>query len=302
MGNLLYKLNIFLCEFPEIRTVIKMKFVLIFTLTTLVFLETCNRVCSYAAFGNKTIRGVNLGGWLVLEKWIRPSVFANLPSSVVDEYTFCQNLGKTEAEKRLRANWESWVTEQDIINYKNMGINHVRIPLGYWAFDIKAGEPWVSGSWEYAKKAVAWCKKQGIKVMLTLHGAPGSQNGQDHSGQKGDIKFFNNDENLQRATAVVKQMAQWANLAEWRETVTIIQVLNEPNLWGNDYNFRLGKLKEYYKMAYVAVREVNSGAVVAFHDAFIDPKNWYYLGEDDYYDKNVMLDTHLYQGLLNSLK
>lgn len=104
MENLLYKLNIFVCEFPEIRIVIKMKFVLIFTFTTLVFLETCNRVCSYAAFGNKTIRGVNLGGWLVLEKWIRPSVFANLPSTVVDEYTFCQNLGKTEAEKRIRAN------------------------------------------------------------------------------------------------------------------------------------------------------------------------------------------------------
>lgn len=251
-------------------------------------------ISSYRPFADGPIRGVNLGGWLILEHWMRPSVFSGLPEDVNDEYKFCQHLDKSEAERRLLDHWDSWVTEQDIINYKNAGINHVRIPLGYWAFDIKPGEPWISGSWEYAKRAVGWCKKHDIKVMLTLHGAPGSQNGNDHSGQSGPINFFYDDEHLNRATAVVRQMTRWANTPEWNETVTIIELLNEPILWGDDYNYRLDRLKQYYRMAYDAVRQEGSSAVVAVHDAFIDLNNWYYLRDDSHYWW-VMLDTHLYQ-------
>lgn len=79
-------------------------------------------------YGETPVRGVNLGGWLVLEKWMTPAVFAGTNAN--DEYQFCQQLGYAEAEKRLRAHWDTWVTEADIIQMKNSGINHVRIPLG----------------------------------------------------------------------------------------------------------------------------------------------------------------------------
>ena len=39
----------------------------------------------------KKIRGVNLGGWLVLEKWMTPSVFEGL--AAVDETTYCVERG-----------------------------------------------------------------------------------------------------------------------------------------------------------------------------------------------------------------
>jgi len=35
-------------------------------------------------FGNDKVRGVNLGGWLVLEPWITPSIFEATPGNVVD--------------------------------------------------------------------------------------------------------------------------------------------------------------------------------------------------------------------------
>lgn len=75
--------------------------------------------------------------------------------------------------------------------------------------------------------------------------------------------------------------------------MSIIQLLNEPVLW-DDYNYRLDRLKQYYRMSYDAVREVNDIAVVAVHDAFIDLTNWYYFRDDSHYYW-VMLDTHLYQ-------
>jgi len=244
-------------------------------------------------YGEQPVRGVNLGGWLILEKWMTPNVFSGLPGDVNDEYALTRHLGYADAERRLRSHWDTWVTEADIIKFKNAGLNHVRIPVGYWAFDIKSGEPWVSGSWDYAVKAAGWCRTHGLQVMMDLHGAPGSQNGNDHSGQSGSIGFYYNDENLQRATNVVRQIARWANASEWRNTVSIIQTLNEPILW-EDYNYRLDRLKQYYRMSYDAVREVNDLAVVAVHDAFIDLNNWYYFRDDPHYWW-VMLDTHLYQ-------
>jgi len=36
------------------------------------------------AFGKDKVRGVNLGGWLVLEPWITPSIFEATPGNVVD--------------------------------------------------------------------------------------------------------------------------------------------------------------------------------------------------------------------------
>jgi len=35
-------------------------------------------------FGQEKIRGVNLGGWFVLEPWITPSIFEATPESVLD--------------------------------------------------------------------------------------------------------------------------------------------------------------------------------------------------------------------------
>lgn len=43
-------------------------------------------------------RGVNIGGWLVLESWIRPSLFNNysVPGGV-GEWQFCEQLGQEQA-------------------------------------------------------------------------------------------------------------------------------------------------------------------------------------------------------------
>ena len=35
-------------------------------------------------FGKEKIRGVNLGGWFVLEPWITPSIFEATPENVLD--------------------------------------------------------------------------------------------------------------------------------------------------------------------------------------------------------------------------
>ena len=49
-------------------------------------------------------------------------------------------------------------------------LNHVRIPVGYWAFDVSDGEPYVQGQLPYLDKAVNWAQAHGLKVIVDLHG------------------------------------------------------------------------------------------------------------------------------------
>ena len=45
----------------------------------------------------KKLRGVNLGGWLVLEKWMTPSLFAGLQAE--DETAWCLEMAERAAKK-----------------------------------------------------------------------------------------------------------------------------------------------------------------------------------------------------------
>ena len=56
-------------------------------------------------------------------------------------------------------------------------LTHVRIPIGYWAFEVGPGEPYISGQLPYLQNAIGWAAIHNLKVIVDLHGAPGSQNG-----------------------------------------------------------------------------------------------------------------------------
>ena len=55
-------------------------------------------------FGYEKVRGVNIGGWLVLEPWITPSIFQKVDQSlgIVDELTLTEKLGSEAALNILR--------------------------------------------------------------------------------------------------------------------------------------------------------------------------------------------------------
>ena len=112
--------------------------------------DSSNHVCEPPAEGvelNKFhYRGAALGGWLVLEPWITPSLFYQFlgasqkwgdaaPDHVgLDTLSFCSSIGPVEANKQLRRHWKTWVTEQQIIDLKALGADTVRIPVGDWMY------------------------------------------------------------------------------------------------------------------------------------------------------------------------
>ncbi|GAA5995847.1 hypothetical protein JCM5350_008203 [Sporobolomyces pararoseus] len=223
-------------------------------------------------FNGKTkIRGVNLGGWLVTEPWITPSLYsATNNNSIVDEWTFCEGLGKKEALKRLTKHWQTWYTEADIAEIASYGLNHIRIPIGYWAFETKPGEPYVSGQLPYLYKAIRWAQKHKLKVMVDIHGAPGSQNGFDNSGRRGAVTWQTNKQNVDRTLNVVSILAKEFAKPKYANTVTILQALNEPA--GFISQQVIDVYRQFSYDSYGRVRYPNgnhpSDVYLSLHDAF----------------------------------
>ncbi len=89
---------------------------------------------------------------------------------MVDEYTYTQTLGKAEASSRLNTHWNTWITQDDFNQIAAAGLNHVRIPIGYWAINPLPGDPYVQGQLPVLDQAIQWARSAGLKVMIDLHG------------------------------------------------------------------------------------------------------------------------------------
>ncbi|RHY24840.1 hypothetical protein DYB32_008660 [Aphanomyces invadans] len=141
-------------------------------------------------------RGVNLGGWLVAEHWMTADagIWNGLPGDVTGqgEYAVMQALGPYEGNARFKRHWDTFITEDDIKQIASAAkLNTVRVPVGYWIQGCGhlTGAQWEycnmfpKGGLEYLDTLIrSWAKTHNVAVLVSLHGAPGSQNGQDHSG------------------------------------------------------------------------------------------------------------------------
>ncbi|KAH7925913.1 glycoside hydrolase family 5 protein [Leucogyrophana mollusca] len=253
-------------------------------------------------YGSEKVRGVNLGGWLVLEPWITPSLFDNTGDTrIVDEWTFGQYQDRNVAEAALQSHWNTWITEADFADIAAAGLNHVRLPIGYWAFEVGPGEPYIQGQLPYLQKAVTWAGKHGLKVIIDLHGAPGSQNGFDNSGERLQSPgWHSNATNVHRTDAIMQTIVSM--FASQTNVVPIIAPLNEPA--GYDGQAVLTTTAQYWLDSYQTIRNPGgtsepSNTVQLIHDAFQPLSYWtgFETGPNFY---GVAMDTHIYQVFSNA--
>jgi glucan 1,3-beta-glucosidase len=100
--------------------------------------------------------------------------------------------------------------------------------------------------------------------MIDLHGAPGSQNGQDNSGLIGPVLFASNSSNTDRSLDVLRNLTEEFSQSVYGGAVTAIELLNEPRLDGKD--FTMSRLKDFYvDGAEVVSRAEPSNIDVAIH-------------------------------------
>ncbi|KAJ7109259.1 glycoside hydrolase superfamily [Mycena epipterygia] len=215
-------------------------------------------------------RSVNLGSWFVHEDWMTPSVFECASGHKVSEFDIASGWNTPgRARTILENHWSTFISESDFSYLSSVGINTVRLPIGYWSLgpEFCQGTPFspfaevYHNSWSFVVHAINMAASYGIGVLIDLHGAPGSQNGQPHSGiSDRHVGLFNTPANVERTLAVLTfLMDQLCNVTN----VVGIQILNEPQ---ND-----PRLPDFYTHAISAMRQVSSAAQefpIYIHDAF----------------------------------
>ncbi|KAJ2892739.1 hypothetical protein GGI21_000173 [Coemansia aciculifera] len=238
------------------------------------------------------IRGANIGGVFLIEPFIKPSLFdqflsRNKEDIPVDEWTFSAALGKAEAKRQLEEHWNTFVTRDHLESMADSGINWIRIPIGYWAFNLTADEPYVDGQVPYIERVLEWSRDIGLKVELDLHGAPGSQNGYDNSGRRGVPEWLHSRTNVDRTLDALAKMTQIA--VDWSDVVYGIQILNEPSRW----KWEVKDIFAFYNEAYDLVRSIAPDVLFMIHDTFLSPKDWSTLVAPRW--TQALMDTHIYQ-------
>ena len=108
------------------------------------------------------IKGVNLGNWLVLEKWMSPALFAG--TTAEDEYYLPRQLSKEVYEARIKIHRSEYITERDFVTIKRMGLESVRIPVPYFIFGDR--EPFIRCIEELES-----ANGHRIRMKLSLHSA-----------------------------------------------------------------------------------------------------------------------------------
>lgn len=251
------------------------------------------------------VKGVNLGNWLVLEKWMSPALFYG--TDAADEYDLPRALSREVYEARIRVHRSEYISERDFIRIKAMGLNTVRIPVPFFIFgDV---EPYI-GCIEELDKAFSWAQRYGLKILIDLHTVPGGQNGFDNSGISGVCKWWQKKEDVDFTLSVLERLAQRYG---HHEALFGIQPVNEPaneEMWKHAhiqdrYPPRDPKMAEgsagcswdflcwFYVHVYDLLRKyMPVDKAIVYHDAF-HLKFWKGFMKEEKY-QNVWLDTHQY--------
>ncbi len=251
------------------------------------------------------IKGVNLGNWLVLEKWMSPALFEG--TTAEDEYYLPTQLSPEVYEARIKIHRSEYITERDFVTIKRMGMESVRIPVPYFIFGDR--KPFI-GCIEELDKAFNWAEKYGLTILIDLHTVPLSQNGFDNGGISGVCKWAQEPEEIEFALSVLERLAKrYGN----RKGLFGIQPLNEPiteNMWETmdvqnryapaDPELAKGSapitmdfLRQFYLDAYDRISAyMPKDKYVVIHDGF-ELMAWKDFMQEEKYS-NVILDTHQY--------
>lgn len=269
----------------------------------------------YDGNGNKIrLTGINAGNILLQEGWMSPFALEPLknddgtyvkdkdgniqyPEFAEEEFRYGlknnPNL-KDKQEELMDYYYKSFFNDYDFRYIKNdLGMNCIRLPFYYLNI---LNEDLTPNSDENAFSYIDWfltkCQQYELYCILDLHGAPGSQNGFEHSGTLNKEANLWNDENNRKGFLDVwdKVSKYYTNvrpdLGKW---IATYDILNEPTYEANGKTTK--ECWDLFDLAYDIIRANNDNHVITMEGcwdfaALPDPK--------DYGWENVQYEYHWY--------
>lgn len=242
------------------------------------------------------LRGVNLGGWLVIEPWMCPvdsSGTIKCEQQLRD--TLARRFGDATASSLLRTYQDHWITSRDLDKIASHGMNLIRVPFWYRNLQTEDGK-WLDEGLKRLDWVVAEAWKRGIYTILDFHGVPGGQTKGDSTGRRRPRAEFWHDETHLRRTADI-----WRRLAErykGNPAIAAYDLINEPADAPS-----LGALWSAYDTLYRAIRKVDPDHIITVEgclNAKVGDKHvgwgWDALPHPDLFGwKNVLYQLHHYE-------
>lgn len=238
----------------------------------------------------RALHGVNLTGWLTLESWVTPGLFAD--SGALDEPSLLRAVGRRRYHEIVTEHRNRFISHADFVQIAGRGFNAVRLVVPWYVFGIGGPDcgPYL-GCLAKVDDALEWAEDVGLKLLLVLGIAPGRE--QEEGGLIHDHERFSDYRNdmLVVLSALAKRYAL-------RDGFLGIEVANNPRA-----QVRQGlslsegvpahELRTYYRDAYETIREAaGTKPLVVLPDAG-QPRLWgAFMAQRRY--GNVWLDSHLF--------
>ncbi|MDQ1770602.1 glycoside hydrolase family 5 protein [Labilibaculum euxinus] len=212
----------------------------------------------YSAKGDLLhLKGVNLGNWLLPEGYMFKLKDCNSPRQI--DQSIRELIGDSAATAFWDSFLETYITEADIKWLSEAGVNIIRLPFDYrlLTHDDFLGRD--MHGYKYLDKAISWCEKYNIYVLLDMHAAPGGQTGDNIDNSDG-YPWLMVDEGMKQKVADI-----WQEIAKRYANNTAVigyNLLNEPiPQYFDDDNLK-PYLEPLYKKITKAIREVDSNHIV----------------------------------------
>jgi hypothetical protein len=237
-----------------------------------------------------TLRGVGIGGWLLLEGYMVKS-FDNIdrPRRFVEHFE--HTVGKEYTKYFFQQWYQQFFTERDIQLIKEHGFNSIRIPIDYSFLYIpsetKITLTSIPSQYAILDNIIRICSEKEIYVILDMHAAPGGQTGTNIDNS------MNNHPDLFENKLYQDQLCFiWADIAtRYKDEpyIAAYDLLNEPlPNWQAKYN---DKLIPLYRRVIKSIRQVDENHMITLEGLHWST-DWTCF--TDLLDDNLLLQFHKY--------
>ncbi|MBU4333506.1 MAG: cellulase family glycosylhydrolase [Candidatus Omnitrophica bacterium] len=271
-----------------------------------------NKIVEMDGQGDEIIlKGVNLGNLLLIEPGFTGIGGDYTPGNDYDDDEYgirselVNNFGSAELLEDFR---DAYIKEEDFDYLMRMGVTLVRLPIYYQALQDEDGE---FTRFERVNWIIEQCAKRGIYVLLDLHGAPGAQSSESHSGRLDYNKLF--EDSVEGAAYRQETIKFWRAVARNYAFLTNIagyDILNEPfGAIDHDPSFtEPNGLWTLYNDIYNEIRAVDPYHIIVM-ESVPSHYDWETLPSPERYGwENVVYQLHYYgfafddQGQISGIK
>lgn len=245
------------------------------------------------------LKGCNLGNHLLLESWMFGGTLHVNGKPFHDQAALFramdERFGKDKSRQLMDVFRESYVTPRDFDLIKSFGFNVVRLPFDYRLMqDDSAPDALRPDAFRWLDHVLAMAEQAGVYVILDLHGTPGGQSKQDHTGESGQNQLWNNPANQTRTVALWKAIAE---RYKDRAIVAAYDLINEP--YGDYQQDVRPELATLLPRIAEAVRSTGDRHVLYYPGALNGGINFY--GKpDESKTPGIAFTEHYYPGLFGS--